>query len=40
MNIETELEENGRWLAEIPDLSGAMVYGESEGQAVRSVKAP
>jgi predicted RNase H-like HicB family nuclease len=39
MIIETELEEDGRWLAEIPGLPGAMVYADSEGHAVQGVKA-
>ena len=35
--IEFECEEDGRWIAEIPDLPGVMCYGatkeEAEGQA-------
>ena len=36
MNItfETELEADGRWIAEVPELSGVMAYGASEGEAV------
>ena len=26
-NIECELEEDGRWIAEIPELPGALAYG-------------
>ena len=29
MKIEIEREEDGRWIAEIPDLPGVMVYGDS-----------
>lgn len=29
MNIEIEREEDGRWIAEIPDLPGVMTYGQS-----------
>ena len=36
MNItfETELEADGRWIAEVPELSGVMAYGASEGEAI------
>ena len=37
--IETELEEDGRWIAEIPELPGAIVYGESCEEAVAKVQA-
>ena len=39
MNIEVEREEDGRWLAEIPDLSGVMIYGQSRAEAISKVKA-
>jgi len=39
MNIEIEREEDGRWLAEVPDLPGVMVYGQSQGEAISKVKA-
>ncbi len=38
-NIETELEEDGRWIAEIPDLPGAMKYGSSRDEAIAGVEA-
>jgi len=38
MNIEIEREEDGRWLAEVPDLPGVMVYGQSQGEAISNVK--
>jgi len=39
MNIEIEHEENGRWIAEIPDLPGVMTYGQSREEAISKVKA-
>ncbi len=38
MNIEIELEENGRWIAEIPDLPGVMTYGQSRDEAISKIK--
>jgi predicted RNase H-like HicB family nuclease len=38
-NIETELEEDGRWIAEIPELPGVLVYGDTEIEAITNVKA-
>jgi predicted RNase H-like HicB family nuclease len=32
-NVETELETDGRWIAEIPRVPGAMAYGRTENQA-------
>jgi predicted RNase H-like HicB family nuclease len=39
LTIETELEDDGRWIAEVPDLPGVMVYGDSRDDAVARVKA-
>jgi predicted RNase H-like HicB family nuclease len=39
MNIETEREDDGRWIAEVPDLPGVMVYGASREEAITKVKA-
>ena len=39
MRIEIEQEEDGRWLAEIPELPGVMVYGATREEAVARVKA-
>ena len=36
--IEIEREEDGRWLAEIPALPGAMAYGTTSEQAIAAVK--
>jgi predicted RNase H-like HicB family nuclease len=32
-SIETEREEDGRWIAEITDIPGVLAYGETEEQA-------
>jgi len=37
--IETDREEDGRWIAEIPDLPGVLAYGASREDAIRSVEA-
>lgn len=39
MLIETEIEEDGRWIAEIPDLPGVLVYGVTQEEAISKVKA-
>jgi len=39
MKIEVELEGDGRWIAEIPDLPGVMSYGQSREEAVAKTKA-
>ena len=33
--IEVEQDEDGRWLAEVPDLPGVMAYAPSRQEAVR-----
>lgn len=37
--IETEQETDGRWIAEIKELKGAMVYGDSKKEAIEKVEA-
>ncbi len=37
--IEVEREEDGRWIAEIAEIPGAMIYGESRGEAIARVEA-
>jgi len=39
MKIEIDREEDGRWIAEIPDLSGVMVYGASRDEAISKAEA-
>ncbi len=37
--IEFEREDNGRWIAEIPELPGVMAYGASKEEAEAAVEA-
>ena len=37
--IETELEEDGRWIAEVMEIPGAMVYGATTEEAIAKVQA-
>ena len=37
--IETEREEDGRWMAEVLELPGAMVYAPTRDEAVARAKA-
>ncbi len=39
MKIELEREEDGRWIAEVSELPGVMVYGQSREEAISKVKA-
>ena len=39
MVIETEQETDGRWIAEVPDLPGVMVYSEDRDSAIARAKA-
>jgi len=39
IQVETEREEDGRWIAEVPELPGVMVYGDTRMEAVRKAKA-
>ncbi len=39
LTIETEREEDGRWIAEVPEIPGALVYGSSTEDAVAKVQA-
>ncbi|MFN7941535.1 MAG: type II toxin-antitoxin system HicB family antitoxin [Thermoanaerobaculia bacterium] len=34
LNLEYEREEDGRWLAEVPELPGVLVYGASANEAM------
>ena len=38
-NIELEQEEDGRWIAEVTDLSGVLAYGKSPKEAQAKVEA-
>jgi predicted RNase H-like HicB family nuclease len=39
LTFETELEDDGRWIAEVPELPGVMAYGASENEAVANAEA-
>jgi hypothetical protein len=39
MRVEVEQEDDGRWIAEVPSLPGAMAYGASKSEAVAKVEA-
>jgi len=39
MRIEIEREDDNRWIAEVPDLPGVMVYGKTREQAVAKAEA-
>ena len=39
LDIEIEREEDGRWIAEVPSLSGVLAYGATEGEARAKVQA-
>jgi len=38
MNIELEQEEDGRWIAEIKQLPGVVVYGRNREEAISKVE--
>jgi predicted RNase H-like HicB family nuclease len=38
-SIEFDQEEDGRWIAEIPELPGVMVYGATRDEAQSKVEA-
>ena len=37
--VEIEQEQDGRWIAEIPQIPGAMAYGRTRAKAVSRVEA-
>jgi predicted RNase H-like HicB family nuclease len=39
MKIEIEREDDGRWIAEIPELPGVMAYGDSRKEAISKAEA-
>ena len=38
LHIEIEREDDGRWIAEVEDLAGVLVYGETRDDAIAKVK--
>ena len=39
LTIEIEQEEDGRWLAEVPEIPGALAYGQTREDAIGQVQA-
>jgi predicted RNase H-like HicB family nuclease len=39
MRIEIDREEDARWIAEVPELPGVLVYGKTREEAVSKVEA-
>lgn len=39
LTFETEQEDDGRWLAEVPELAGVMAYGVTELEAITRAEA-
>lgn len=39
LQIELEREDDGRWIADVPDLPGVMTYGQSRDEAIAHVQA-
>ena len=39
MKIEIEREEDGRWIAEVPELPGVMAYAKTQAKALAKVEA-
>ena len=39
LTIETEQEDDGRWIAEVPELAGVMAYGATRDEAMARAQA-
>ena len=39
MKIEIEKEDDGRWIAEVPELPGVFAYGNSQDEAISKAEA-
>ncbi|MEO6907875.1 MAG: type II toxin-antitoxin system HicB family antitoxin [Abditibacteriaceae bacterium] len=39
LTVETEREDDGRWIAEVPDLPGVLAYGATRERAVANAEA-
>jgi predicted RNase H-like HicB family nuclease len=39
LTVETEREEDGRWIAEVPDLAGVLAYGQTRDEAMARAQA-
>ncbi len=38
LTVETEQEEDGRWLGEVPELPGVLAYGQNRQEAIVRVQ--
>lgn len=38
LTVTLDREEDGRWIAEVPELPGVLVYGQNEDDAITKVK--
>ena len=39
LRVQLDREEDGRWIAEVPELPGVLVYGQSRDEAIERAKA-
>ena len=39
MRIEIEQEDDGRWIAEVPELNGVLTYGRTQAEAIAKAEA-
>lgn len=39
LTVELEREDDGRWIAEVPELPGVLAYGGTRGEALVAVQA-
>ncbi len=39
LTIETDREDDGRWIAEVPELPGVLAYGANEQEAMAKAEA-
>jgi predicted RNase H-like HicB family nuclease len=39
LTVEVEREEDGRWVAEVPDLPGVLAYGQTRDEAIARAEA-
>jgi predicted RNase H-like HicB family nuclease len=39
LTVNIDREEDGRWIAEVPELSGVLAYGQTQDDAITRVKA-
>jgi predicted RNase H-like HicB family nuclease len=39
LTVETEREQDGRWIAEVSDLSGVLAYGDTRDEAIARAEA-